>query len=380
MSKESKATMEMRSPPKGIVQGRHGKDPNKTTTLPSKDFWNYLEAHKGQVSQFAGFTFIDGDKLVEFDHDGRSSLKFNDDVDRAEYILGLGKPKENSPKVLTDVEGLILLVNNPRAFYRQKRNGSAKNLLIKVGSLYPGKFDEIFAVEKDVPESPLMRTYLKNLSVLINEEMLKKDEIDNMEELEKKAYSNSDYIGKSLETVRNEALDYNNYQRYLLTKGEKISITEDDKKFYDDFLSNMKEDNSFATYSTVKERNIDYEVRVTSKSKIIEVVDYVDYSEQNSWLLFFKSNHPFSEFTIEEDNLDVRIGMMATFMEFNCPPELQLELFIVDSLNEYVKAPVGKNTMKKCKKSFGEFLDKGEVMLQRGEKVKSYDLLNGISI
>lgn len=116
--------------------------------------------------------------------------------------------------------------------------------LIRIAFTEPGQFDEVFAIEVDRPESPLMRKYLSILAELVNEGLgtLEDDGIEDIKPLQEKAYKKTGYIGKTLEVVIQEAKDYAGHFRFLLLKGERIVIDEKWKDYFNLLVKQIDSD------------------------------------------------------------------------------------------------------------------------------------------
>lgn len=129
--------------------------------------------------------------------------------------------------------------------------------LVKCAYLNPEEFDEIFSVQKDIPESPLLKRYLKILSGKVNTHLDSDKELTDevISEFEKQSHKEAGYQGKSLEQVKNEALDYQGYFRFLMTKNDNLIITEEQKEYFDNIFKNLKMDgeHEFRGYRRNKE-------------------------------------------------------------------------------------------------------------------------------
>jgi hypothetical protein len=193
---------------------------------------------------------------------GGISMDLIDEIFNKAYLVDEGKEElkvEKETKELT-FDDMLNLLYRPNFYFNDiPAKKDNMNLLIKKVLLFPENFDEIFAVEVPPPSSPLMKSYLENLSVLINVELKDKQEIDNIEDLQKKAYDQSDYIGKTFETVLEEAKDFGDYLRYLLNKGEKLIVTQDQKE-YAFILRKLISKNGEINLDNIKSKSLDKKV------------------------------------------------------------------------------------------------------------------------
>lgn len=119
--------------------------------------------------------------------------------------------------------------------------------LLRVALVSPSQFDEIFCVETFRPESPLMRRFLEKLSELVNEKLdgTGEEGIEDLKDLQKQAYKYAGYEGKTFETVIEEQKDYSGYFRYLLSKGEKIVISEEQRDYFKSLICELQKDKTY---------------------------------------------------------------------------------------------------------------------------------------
>lgn len=139
------------------------------------------------------------------------------------------------------IEDVFNIVNKPVLFFSDiKEEKTNINYLLVETLCNPGSFDELFIVQEKAPESPLLKSYLENLANYLIVELKNKDEIDNLEELQKKAYDKTKYQGKLFETVLEEAKDFSEYLRFLITKDEKLVVSPEEFKYSTNLYSAIR--------------------------------------------------------------------------------------------------------------------------------------------
>lgn len=283
--------------------------------------------------------------------------------------------KNNYPGVPINVSYLSMIDSNIREFYcvdsSKVEFESNVERLIKTAIIDPDQFDEIFTIETDRPESPLMRKFLVRLAQLVNEglETLKDEGLEDLTELQKIAYKYAGYKGKSFETVVEEQKDYDSYFRFLLTKDEKIVITEKQKEYFDKlkvlakkeiannyiFISNKKrtKDVIFSGLSVCPSFTGQYyftglvpslltskvEIKATYFTYIDDIHDIYSEIEKSKLSLKIALNSDL----IIENNSDIKKGV-----------ELKNLVFVCDKNFNYGFFEVKKSTLNKWKKSLSE--------------------------
>jgi hypothetical protein len=276
-----------------------------------------------------------------------------------------------------NVTYLSMIDNNIRKFYEVVDPSKLEfettiEKLIKVSIIDPDQFDEIFTIETDRPESPLMRKFLTKLAELVNDKLeastLKDDGIDDIEELQKIAYTHAGYTGKTLETVIEEKKDYDGYFRFLLMKGEKIVITEQQKEYFDKLKAIVKKEFSNQVSSFVipnKKKNKDIELKGISAHPGLAGTMYftglvpsliVSKSEMRAiYFTYIENIHDIYD-EIEKSSLKLKIALNADLIherngEIKKGVEVKNYIFVCDKNFNYAFFEVRKSTLNKWKKS-----------------------------
>lgn len=155
--------------------------------------------------------------------------------------------KDITDRKLINSTSLLSITRGPASFWKTVNlkelpdDEVLMDKLVRIAVTEPAQFDELFTVEIDRPESPLMRRYLITLSDLINESLNGLDDgIDDIKPLEQEAYKKAGYVGKTFETVVEEAKDYAAHLRFLLLKNERIVVREDEKNYFDSLVKLIK--------------------------------------------------------------------------------------------------------------------------------------------
>lgn len=293
----------------------------------------------------------------------------------------LEKQKENKEQYTgrpVNVPYISLIDNNIRKFHEiedvtKLKDETSVERLIKTALIDSDQFDEIFTVEKDRPESPLMRRFLTKLAQLVNEglETLKDEGLENIEELQKVAYKYAGYRGKTFETVLEEQKDYDAYFRFLLTKDEKIVITEEQKDYFDKLKSLAKKEiirNFGASLIGVKKKNRDVELKGTSPCPSLTgtlfftgLVPSLSISKTEVKATYFTYVEDiyqvYSE--IENSQLSLKVALNSDLiLENEGNPRKGVEvtnsIFVCDRNFNYAFFQVKKSTLNKWKKSLSE--------------------------
>lgn len=363
-------------------------------------------ARNGQIyAQLSGASIIDVSipRVFLFDDD---SLYFNnqdindsyydliDNININDYtvdIFGIplflnkveNKTKERSVKQFTgkiemSFGKVMLAIENHKEFWDLSTDSyidseSIKEKLIKTAVLQPDQFDELFTVETDRPESPLMRRFMEKLSILVNEQLGDNVEgIDNMDELQSKAYIFTGYQGKNLETVISESKDYFRYFRYLLTKGEKTVINEKQKDYFDSLIKLCRKN------QIIKKKSIDYEVsEMTPYSSICFYKEKIPNFHINKsriemdYFTFVENIRNTSE-ELENSNLSIRIALIDELItkEYSDQIKNGIEkastIFVCDRNLNYCRFLVRGATINKWKKSLEKKLSLADFIISSG--------------
>lgn len=268
------------------------------------------------------------------------------------------------------------ILNTPIKYFKgDSKIVNKEERLIEIAFLEPNQFDEVFTVEQDVPESPLLRKYFQVLAELINEEISKSDGLDNLDQLEEKAYKEAGYVGKDFNTVKSEALDYGNYKRYLLMKGDNITLTEQDIKFYNRLIENIKE-NDDTVFSKTKKNSINFAIGRDLKSDYFSFKDKIPcYLNGEIVVLFTKLKDDLVKFDGKENDMNLKVGMIASIMEDDYP-EPYFQIVAVDQDSQYYIFDIKPATVKKWKKEFMSYVPILDKIIETGTKSVPYYLVN----
>lgn len=305
---------------------------------------------------FSNVTVIDIQGASKSDYNFEGNLVNNQpiSVDSINEIFNIFYIVEDGeePKIEKQTKELILddlinLVYYPSAYFNKlsiKRDN--KSLLIKTILLFQENFDEIFVVEVAPPSSPLMKSYLVNLSVLINEELKDKEEIENIENLRKKAFEQTDYIGKTFEAVLEEAKDFKDYLRFLLTKGEKLVITPEEKE-YALTIRKLVSKKSEINLNNIKSKSLNQKIyydNINAKGyHLSSVIDHQYYDGNRKSDRFFLHLPDLNDidFYLEKYHYDLKLGFTHLVRGNG------IDLFIVDENYNYSLFNVKPTTLNK---------------------------------
>lgn len=269
------------------------------------------------------------------------------------------------------------IYNDPVAF----TSDSNIDILIKTAILQSGQFDEIFTIETDKPESPLMKKYLEKLSELVNKQLsiLECDGLDNMEELQKIAYQFAGYEGKTLQTVIEEAKDYHAYFRYLLTRGEKIVVTEKQKEYFDN-LSNLYDKEYKINPSNLHYRSnrlnnkIEETIEYSEPFYFKETIPYIDVRNKEIFLEFFTFVDNIKEIyeVIESSPLSLKIALINELVQKEYSDKIKQGInvitgvFVCDKEYNYMRFTVKKSTLIRWKKNLKDKITESTLIFNDG--------------
>lgn len=258
--------------------------------------------HPHMLEEFSSIYDIFGKKIID---------DLND-IDIPDKIEG---------KKIINLEKVLLLLNKPVLFHEMSKMELCYNYMDQLLScliLEPDQFDELFTIKVGEPESPLLKQYLIKLSEIISVEIKENEEIDKnkLEEAEKEAYEFSGYRGKSLEIVKNEAKDYHNYFRFLLTCKEKIAVSEQEVEYAMKMSLIIKKDQS-DSFSKVKEgakinNKITGIINGVEDFYFEEVIPYMKRKSSNilvKSILYFDGNIKDFNSNIENLNIDIKLAL-----------------------------------------------------------------------
>jgi len=255
---------------------------------------------------------IEDDEYLEYPY------TFTTDFYGKYKINSLGK-KEITREPIS-FEDIMLVLHTPFLYFNKiKIERNVMNKLISCTLQENGQFDEKFIVKPKSPDSPLLNEYLITLSNLVEKEIGDSGEVDNIEDLEKKAYESVGY-NKPLEVVLNEAKDFSEYFRFLLVKKDKIVINEEDYNYSKTLLEAVKNKWSFKSSRAKVNKVFSFENDKYSKLfSFSQIVDRFDESD-NKVLISLFLNVPNILKTLsylEDNNLDIKIGMIYEMINSN---------------------------------------------------------------
>lgn len=330
---------------------------------------------------------LDNQDISKFDYD---RIKYTTRISPVGSIYDVSNSSEKPKVDKTDITLLDALefIKNPVSHnFKIDLPKSNINSLIACIFTQKDQFDELFTVETCKPESPLMRKYLTELARLVNIKLKESDEIDNIEELEKLAYEKAEYKGKSIETVLNESKDYHDYYRFLLMKGERIVITENEKEYVDTLYRVVSESKNI--FRKDKKSKIDFELRadinsISSRFTFSEKVDLINFGDSIYFTLFFYIPEHMSkveEYIEKEEYIKLKAAhvtqiLEASYRNSSNNGDLKCSLFICDKNYNYSTFTVSSTTMNKWKKELNKMLMCLDVELEKGFEVRMLGLNN----
>lgn len=291
-------------------------------------------------------------------------------------------------KKLINFEKSLLLLYRPHMFKEMDNVSLVYNHMDQLLScllLQPDQFDEIFTINVGEPESPILKSYLNKLAEIISVEMESNEEIDEskLKDAEKDAYDFSGYRGKSLEVVKNEAKDYHNYFRFLLTRKEKIVVSTSELDYASKMVSIIKQDKN----------NVLNKVKDGSKinTKITGILGGVDsfyfeevipYIKKNTSIIVAKSIYYFDrnikDFPsyVEEVNIDIKLALYHELISRSFEAKIRkgcklvMSLLVCDKYYNYYDYSEIKFIGRYKKRLYSVFskLDSAIVALESGSK------------
>lgn len=273
--------------------------------------------------------------------------------------------KINSKKIKLTSCDLINMINNP-ILYHNKIQSKSSNIgyLLSCIIQQPSQFDELFVLEVKSPESPLLKSYLDNLAEMVSEELDKSEQIDDIEKLENDAYKKVGYVGKTFEAVLNDARDFQDYFRFLLTKGEKVVVNQYDYNYVNKLSKIIKENNNYKFNISESKQKKNEEIILDSDnySRYFYFSEIAHlYIKNKEYLLLFIHVDDISSSSkfIEENNLDIKIALCDKIF---CENYLKLKeccisLFICDKNYNHKKFDLKSTTLNKWKKKLQGYID-----------------------
>lgn len=331
-------------------------DSNRIT---DKEMSYHVHLSSNSIKEFKHEFFAIRDKTI-YNKNGEKEIR---------TILGNPNTKYIS------LNSALTLIRSPAKFHKDgdiwiTDDESQMDKLLKIAIINPGQFDELFTIDVDTPESPLMRNYLRILSELVLEEMSKIEDssIDNIEDLEKIAYERAGYQGKILETVKQEAKDYHRHFRYLLTKGEKTSVTEQQAEYFSDIITLYSKGRMSFEYLKVKNNNLDYEINeCLSISKIFNFKEkipclYISKDKLISTYFLYVENMYNIEKEIEKTIIPLKVSVhneiLCKVFKDKCvgEPKVDNRVVISDKNLNLVLFEIKQSTLLKWKKNLKDEL------------------------
>lgn len=299
------------------------------------------------------------------------------------------KSKDFSGLKQMNIARLILSFQNHREYFNTLNeplvdDEAVLDKLVKTAILQSDQFDEIFTTEKDRPESPLMVKFMHKLSELVNDQLRENTDegIDNLEELQKKAYDYASYQGKDFETVVRESKDYYNYFRYLLTKGEKIVISENQGEYFKSLLK--VSERIKATIS--KTRIIDYEISDIVPGSFLyyftEKIPSIRFTKEKIQVSYFTYVSKIREasFEIESYDLTLKIALINEMLYKEFSDEVKAgitidhKIIVVDQFCNYMTLSVKKATLSKWLKTLNALIATSNNVNEHGNGFKPYGI------
>lgn len=320
-----------------------------------------------EVSEAESVIFVPLEETVDILLNPLPWVTKEEKVEKKEKIF-LGKREMN-------METLFLLISNQRKFWdfhdakRIQKEIDPIPLMIRTAIMEPGQFDEYFCVEVDKPESPLMRKYLLNLASLVNKglEDLMDEGIEDYEKYQKEAYSKAGYKGKTFETVIEEQKDYDAYFRFLLTRFEKITVTEQEKDYFDEMVRKIgRLDKPIMSKKCIKDHEL-YDVICSDVSHVFrQIVPTIALTFDSITVTYFMYIDDMHNVEKEIENnkklrLEISLNNEMLLEEFKDQvnkkgKEFSTKIFVIDNNLNYTFFLIKKQTLNKWKKELTDFL------------------------
>lgn len=235
---------------------------------------------------------------------------------------------------------------------------------------HPEQIDEFFTMVEKEPSSDMMKKYLTKLADLISADMTEKDEIDDLEDLKKKAYEYSGYR-ESLGAVEIMAKEFDDYFRFCLVKDDKILITKEKVESLKTLSKTLKELHIVKKCSIKVNKTDKIELNKQYISEKIKDKPYLisDFSDITKLDL---SNHPTMYINIFKkidknlyefpenisDELSMRMAILYEILTTeNKKIKLVFNFIIVDKNNLCYVFNVKSGTIKKWKQKLYQFSD-----------------------
>lgn len=267
--------------------------------------------------------------------------------DLEQPLVSLNRTEEENFLTIDDV---LAIRERPREFYQGVVDRPVLERVMEVILLQNQQFDELFVVEESPPSSQLLKNFLKAKAKLTLKKIEEQGEIDDIELIEIEAYKQAAYQGKDFEVVRNEAKDYPDYFRYLMIKADKTSISESDKRYFDNLYTNMRNDDFIPADIRSKDLNEDIlcTLPYSNKWKFKATIPWCDSHAQIN-RFFTKTNLSLREYVkrgFDEDPMRLRMALSYDIWK-ESKPNFGFGLYVADKYGNYAFLRIKGNTMKK---------------------------------
>lgn len=264
----------------------------------------------------------------------------------------INRPGNENFLTIDDVQAIH---EHPRLFYEEGVvERPIMERLMETFILQRAQFDELFVVEEKPPESPLLKAYLAAKASLVLKEIESKDEIDDIEMIEIQAYKQAGYSGKDIQTVKDEAMDYIEYSRFLMIKGDKTVISEEDYAYFENLYNNMKNDSLIDAYPKVKNMGIELISNLSYSSKWMfkSIIPFIYKKEGSSLYEFYtRTNLSLSEYVdkgFDRDLIRLRIAL-ASEIATQLGTSHTISLFVSDKYGNFKVFNMKNSTLKKLR-------------------------------
>lgn len=257
--------------------------------------------------------------------------------------------REEDNNFLT-IDDVMAIREHPRDFYRGIISRPLQERVMEIMILQNESFDELFVVAERAPESPLLKAYIEARVKIILDEIERDGDVGDLEMIDIKAYKEAGYEGKDINVVKNESRDYKDYERFLMVKGEKEVVSEEDKDFFDSLVSNMRNDS--ALFNNVRSKNIGIEItEMLPYSKKWAFRSVIPYASGDVYYFFTRTNMTLREYV--EDGFDediIRLRIALAFEILSAKGIItKFYLLIADRYNNYKFIEIKPTTLKKLK-------------------------------
>lgn len=316
----------------------------------------------------------DGDVVnrVSGSHADKSrSLIFTSNIDPLGEELDLEEDpaptKEDSKKPTLTFDQIQAVLSNPRDYWKgEEIDVSVFDLLLSTIVTEPEQFDELFTVEDNIPESPLLRSYIEKLAELVSVQLSKEQLKDNfLTTLGKEAYDYAGYKGKELDVVIEEAKDYHSYFKFLISKGDHVIVGEDMRNLAYKLKKNLEEDRWFNKHPIGKKTKnviVCQEIAPITENALTITIPILKKNGSTIVAYYFTGDldHELKDFNFDSKNLNLRLAMMNELLlkKYAETAKLKIETYVVvcDKNANYTTVTVKSNTMNRWRKEFHSYI------------------------